>query len=295
MIEVTQSVGEADARPDPLEDPISSLGLERMSGRTALVTGAGQNGQLPGVGYAIAWLLAANGARVAVLDRSADAAQLTVDRIRAAGGEAVAVIADVTDDRECERVINEVVTHFGALDTLVNNVASGDRVGIFEVTPERFNELLDINLTSAWSVTRHAVPVLPHGSAIVNISSVGVRARGPGMPYCVSKAGLENLTEGAAATLGPQGIRVNCIEVGAIWGSFAAANMDEKFREPRRLSTTLKQEGSPWDIAHAALFLLSNEARWVTGQILAVDGGPRADYPAGPPITSVPKSIQTIS
>jgi len=295
MTEVSQLVVEPDARPDLLEDPISSAGLGRMAGRTALVTGAGQNGELPGVGYAIAWLLAAQGARVTVLDRSAEAAQVTVDRIRAAGGEAVAVIADVTDDRECERVINEVVTHFGALDTLVNNVASGDRVGIFEVTPERFNELLDINLTSAWSVTRHAVPVLPHGSAIVNISSVGVRARGPGMPYCVSKAGLENLTEGAAATLGPQGIRVNCIEVGAIWGSFAAANMDEKFREPRRLSTTLKQEGSPWDIAHAALFLLSNEARWVTGQILAVDGGPRADYPAGPPITSVPRSAPAIS
>ncbi|TFD59758.1 SDR family oxidoreductase [Cryobacterium sp. Hh7] len=265
-----------------------------MSGRTALVTGGGQNGELPGVGYAIARLLAANGARVAVLDRSAEAAQLTVDRIRAAGGEAVAVIADVTDDRECERVIEEVVGHFGVLDTLVNNVASGDRVGIFEVTPERFDQLLDINLKSAWSVTRHAVPVLPPGSAIVNISSVGVRARGPGMPYCVSKAGLENLTEGAAATLGPQGIRVNCIEVGAIWGSFAAANMDEKFREPRRLATTLKQEGSPWDIAHAALFLLSEQARWITGQILAVDGGPRADYPAGPPITAVPKSAMAI-
>ncbi|WP_198414304.1 SDR family NAD(P)-dependent oxidoreductase [Cryobacterium sp. Hh7] len=281
-------------QPDPLDDPLSNDFLQRMSGRTALVTGGGQNGELPGVGYAIARLLAANGARVAVLDRSAEAAQLTVDRIRAAGGEAVAVIADVTDDRECERVIEEVVGHFGVLDTLVNNVASGDRVGIFEVTPERFDQLLDINLKSAWSVTRHAVPVLPPGSAIVNISSVGVRARGPGMPYCVSKAGLENLTEGAAATLGPQGIRVNCIEVGAIWGSFAAANMDEKFREPRRLATTLKQEGSPWDIAHAALFLLSEQARWITGQILAVDGGPRADYPAGPPITAVPKSAMAI-
>jgi NAD(P)-dependent dehydrogenase (short-subunit alcohol dehydrogenase family) len=277
---------------DPLEDPLAGRGPKLMSGRTALVTGGGQNGELPGVGYAISRLLAAYGARVAVLDRSAEAAQLTVNRIRSSGGDAVAVIADVTDDRECERVIEEVVAHFGALDTLVNNVASGDRVGIFEVTPERFDQLLDINLKSAWYVTRHAVPVLPHGSAIVNISSVGVRARGPGMPYCVSKAGLENLTEGAAATLGPQGIRVNCIEVGAIWGSFAAANMDESLREPRRLATTLKREGSSWDIAHAALFLLSDQARWITGQILAVDGGPHAGYPPGPPITSVPKGAR---
>lgn len=275
---------------NPLEDPLAGLGDQEMRGRVALVTGAGQNGDLPGVGYAIARLLAAHGAKVAVLDRSAEAAQRTVDRIRKADGEAFAVVADATDDAECERAVQAVVQEYGALDTLVNNVASGDRAGIFEVTPERFDELIDLNLKSAWLMTRNAVPVLPRGSAIVNISSVGVRMRGPGMPYCVAKAGLENLTEGAATTLGPQGIRVNCVEVGAIWGSFAAANMDEKWREPRREGTALKTEGSAWDIAHAALFLLSERARWISGHILAVDGGPPHRFPPSPPITSVPKS-----
>ncbi|QCU79518.1 SDR family oxidoreductase [Citricoccus sp. SGAir0253] len=258
-----------------------------MAGRRALVTGAGQNGDLPGVGYGIARLLAARGASVVVLDRSPEAARRTVDRIAAGGGVAHPLTADVTRDAECERAIAEAVDLMGGLDTLVNNVASGDRAGIFDITPERFEELLDINLKSAWYVTRHAVPRMPRGSAILNISSVGVRARGPGMPYCVAKAGLENLGEGAATTLGPQGIRVNTIEVGAIWGSFAAANMDESFRAQRREATTLKTEGSAWDIAHAAAFLLSDEARWITGQTLAVDGGPFGRGPAGPPVTSV--------
>lgn len=279
-------------RDDPLSDPLGHVGAQKMVGRKALVTGGGQNGDLPGVGYATAVLLASHGAHVAVLDRSPDAAQRTVDRIVAAGGTAVAVVGDVTNDLDCERAVSEAAAALEGLDTLVNNVASGDRAGIFDVTPERFAELLQINLMSAWYVTRHAAPILPRGSAIVNISSVGVRARGPGMPYCVAKAGVENLTEGSATTLGPQGIRVNCIEVGGIWGSFAAANMDEKMREPRRQMTTLKTEGSAWDIAHAAFFLLSDSARWITGQILAVDGGPPAFFPPGPPITSVPKSAQ---
>lgn len=279
-------------RIDPLSDPLGGVGEQKMIGRRALITGGGQNGSLPGVGYSIALLLASHGARVAVLDRSVEAAQRTVDRIIADGGEAVAIVADVTDDLECERAVAEAAEALGGLDTLVNNVASGDRAGIFDVTPERFDQLIQINLMSAWYVTRHAAPILPRGSSIVNISSVGVSSRGPGMPYCVAKAGVQNLTHGSATTLGPQGIRVNCIEVGAIWGSFASANMDETMREPRRMATTLKTEGSAWDIAHAAFFLLSDSARWVTGQILAVDGGPAAYFPPGPPITSVPKSAR---
>ncbi|GAA1318964.1 SDR family NAD(P)-dependent oxidoreductase [Pseudonocardia xinjiangensis] len=273
---------------DPLADPFADAGPLLMAGRTALVTGAGQNGTLPGVGYATSRVLAAQGARVAVLDRDEAAAVRTVERIRAAGGTAHALVADVTDDTACARAVAEVVERFGVLDALVNNVAAGDRAGLFEVTPQRFDELVAVNLKSAWQVTRHAVPVLPPGSAIVNISSVGVRMRGPGMVYSVAKAGLENLTDGAASTLGPQGIRVNCVQVGAIWGAFAAANMPEEMREPRRQGTALKTEGTAWDIAHAAVFLLSDRARWISGHTLTVDGGPPHRFPPGPPITAVP-------
>jgi NAD(P)-dependent dehydrogenase (short-subunit alcohol dehydrogenase family) len=272
---------------DPLSDPFADAGPGWMTGRTALVTGGGQNGELPGVGYATAVVLAGHGARVAVVDRDLAAAQRTVDRIEKAGGEAHAVAADVTDDAECGRAVAAVVDRFGALDALMNNVAVGDRAGLFEVSPERWDELMTVNLKSAWLVTRHAVPVMPEGGAIVNVSSVGARARGPGMVYTVAKAALESLTEGAAATLGGQGIRVNTVQVGAIWGAFAARNMSEEMREKRRQGIGLGTEGTSWDIAHAALFLLSDRARWVSGHTLTVEGGPPRRFPPGPPVRGV--------
>lgn len=274
---------------DPLTDPFADAGPRWMQGRTALIAGGGQNTAFPGVGYAICMLLAQHGARVAVLDRDPGAAARTVERIKAAGGEAIPVIADVTSDRACADAVAETVAHFGRLDTLAHTVAVGDRAGVFEVTPQRFDELMDANFKSAWSITRHAVPVLPHGGSIVTVSSVGARYRGPGMVYCVGKAALENFTEGAATTLGPQGIRVNCVQVGAIYGAFAArGGMPQELRKPRLEATSLKTEGTSWDIAYAALFLLSDRAKWISGHILTVEGGPPHRFPVGSPITSVP-------
>jgi NAD(P)-dependent dehydrogenase (short-subunit alcohol dehydrogenase family) len=269
-------------QPDPLSDPFGAAGDPWMTGRTALVTGGGQTGEEPGVGYAISRVFAAHGAAVAVLDRDPAAADRTVAAITAAGGTAVPVIADVLDDEACRAAVEEAERALGGLDTLVNNVAVGDRAGVFEVTPERFHQLMDLNLTTAWQMTRHAAPRLPRGGAIVNISSVGVRAGGPGMVYNLAKAGLENLTVGAANTLGPQGVRVNCVQVGAIWGAFAAANMAPHMREVRKGWIGLGTEGTPWDIAQAVLFLSSDHARWISGQVLSVDGGPSSGRPGKP-------------
>jgi NAD(P)-dependent dehydrogenase (short-subunit alcohol dehydrogenase family) len=114
------------------------------------------------------------------------------------------------------------------------------------------------------------------------------------MVYNLAKAGLENLTVGAANTLGERGVRVNCVQVGAIWGAFAAANMSSEMREIRKGWSALGTEGSPWDIAQATLFLASDRARWVSGQILSVDGGPNTGRapkaPAAPPVAAVPET-----
>jgi NAD(P)-dependent dehydrogenase (short-subunit alcohol dehydrogenase family) len=274
---------------DPMIDPFADASPRWMEGRTAIVTGGGQTTEYPGVGYAISRVLSRHGARIAVLDIDKEAAERTVEHIAESGGEAISVLVDVTDDRACADAIAEVVDRLGTPDALVNNVAAGDRSGLFDTTPEHYDRLMDINLKSAWSMTRHAVPVLPRGSSIVNISSVGVSRRGPGLVYCVAKAGMENMTEGAATTLGPQGIRVNCVQVGAIYGAFAyKAGMSQQLRERRAQGTALKTEGTPWDIAYAALYLLSDRARWVSGHILTVEGGPPHMFPAGEPITSVP-------
>lgn len=256
------------------------LHAEWMSGRTALVTGGGGRAGGPGtVGWAISRLLARHGASVAVLDRDPQAARRTVDQIEGAGGRAAAVIADVSDDEQCERAVNDARAALGGLDTLVNNVAAWSPAELFDVEPVQFDELLTVNLKTAWQMTRHAASVMPAGGSIVNIASVA--ARRAGTVYGLGKAALESMTGGAAYLLAERGIRINAVELGALWTAGVAANLPAEAREPRRRMTALQTEGDCWDAAAAVLFLASDQARWISGQVLTVDGGgaPRAPYP----------------
>jgi NAD(P)-dependent dehydrogenase (short-subunit alcohol dehydrogenase family) len=251
-----------------------------MTARTALVTGGGGRAGGPGtVGWAISRLLARHGAAVAVLDRDAVAAHRTVSQIRAAGGTAIPVIADVTIDQDCARAVAETRAALGGLDTLVNNVAAWSPVELFDVDPDEFDGLIDLNLKTAWRMTRQAVEVMPTGGAVVNITSVA--ARRAGTMYGLAKAALESLTGGAAALLGDRGIRINAVELGALWTAAVADNLPAEAREPRRLMSALQTEGDCWDAAGAVLFLASDHARWISGQVLTVDGGgaARAPYP----------------
>jgi NAD(P)-dependent dehydrogenase (short-subunit alcohol dehydrogenase family) len=237
------------------------------------------------VGWATSRLLGRHGARVAVVDRDPAAAQRTVAQIEAAGGVGLAVVADVTDDDECASAVGTAQEAFGGLDTLVNNVAAWSPAELFELEPAGFDQLLTDNLKSAWLMTRQAVPVLPAGGAIVNVASVA--ARRAGTVYGLAKAALESMTAGAAPLLGERGIRVNAVELGALWTAAVADNLPPQAREPRRKMVALQTEGDCWDAAAAVLFLASDQARWISGQVLAVDGGgqPRMPYPgvARPP------------
>jgi NAD(P)-dependent dehydrogenase (short-subunit alcohol dehydrogenase family) len=257
------------------------LAAEWMRGRTALVTGGGGRGDGgPGtIGWAVSRLLARHGAAVAVLDRDPEAAGRTVAEIAAAGGRSVAVIADVTDDADCARAVSEAGDALGSLDVLINNVAAWSPAELFDVEPDRFDELLGLNLKTAWLMSRHAVQVMGAGGAIVNIASVA--ARRAGTVYGLGKAALESMTQGAAYLLGERGIRANAVELGALWTGAVAANLPPEAREPRRRMVALQTEGDCWDAASAVLFLASDRARWISGQVLSVDGGgaPRAPYP----------------
>ena len=256
------------------------LGAEWMRGRAALVTGGGGRDGGPGtVGWAISRLLARHGASVAVLDRDPVAAQRTVSQIERAGGRATAVIADVFNDEECARAVAEARDALGGLDTLVNNVAAWSPAELFDAEPAQFDELITANLKTAWQMTRHAADVMTAGGAIVNITSVA--ARRAGTIYGLGKAALEAMTGGAAPLLAERGIRINAVELGALWTAGVAANLPEEAREPRRRMSALQTEGDCWDAAAAVLFLASDQARWISGQVLTVDGGgpPRAPYP----------------
>ncbi|MBV1688969.1 SDR family oxidoreductase [Novosphingobium sp. G106] len=249
---------------------------DRLTGKVAIVTGAGARGGI-GNGKAMALLFAAEGARVCAVDRDAELAQETVDEIVAAGGEAFPVIADVVVESECKRIVDETAARYDGIDILVNNVGISSGGGpISGLDMAVWSNVIDVNLKSAVMLCRD---VLPHmiargGGAIVNIGSVaGIRAHGGSLAYGPSKAALVQLAREIAVMHGRDGIRVNTVAPGHIFTPHAMNVLGEEARAARRAAAPLGIEGDAWDVAHAALFLVSDEARFLTGLLLPVDGG----------------------
>jgi NAD(P)-dependent dehydrogenase (short-subunit alcohol dehydrogenase family) len=249
----------------------------RLNGRVAIVTGAGSQTEGIGNGRATAVLFAREGARVLLVDRRLEAAELTARLIAEEHGEAEPYAADVTSEAACRAMVERALERWGRLDILVNNVGIGIAKRITEVTLEEWELQMRVNVTSMVLASKHAIPAMvatAGGGSIVNISSIASQ-RGRGLaPYAASKGAVEALTRAMAADHGRDGIRVNAIAPGPAYTPMVSARgMPESVREARRKSTALGIEGTAWDIAWAAVYLASDEARWVTGVVLPVDGG----------------------
>ena len=254
--------------------------MARLNGKVAIVTGAASRAEGIGNGAATAILFAREGAKVVLVNRDIERANGLAERIASDGGEAVAFAADVTQPDAAEAVAAFAVEHYGRLDILHNNVGIGGRRPGTAATVELadWNWVLQANLTSAMLCCQAAIPHMLEsgGGSIVNVSSaagaVGLAGGQGAVAYTASKAGMHGLTLSIAADFAAQGIRANCLVVGTV-STPMVARLGEEARERRRLAVPMQTEGTGWDVGHAAVYLASDEARWVTGVMLPIDGG----------------------
>ena len=250
---------------------------QRLGGKVAIVSGAGTfGGTGVGNGAAAAIVFARAGAKVVLVDAVAEWADATREIIEEEGGEALTTVADVTNPDECADVVSAAVDRFGSVNVLHNNVGGGGGSGsVVDATDEDWFRSASVNLMSMINMSRLAVPqmVSSGGGSIINVSSVTAlrpKAFRSSAPYTVNKSAVVGLTKAMALDHAADNVRVNCIMPGLMWTPRVASGTAE--RDMRHTSTPLPVEGQGWDIGHAALYLASDEARFVTGVVLPVDG-----------------------
>jgi 3-oxoacyl-[acyl-carrier protein] reductase len=246
----------------------------RLSGKHALITGAGR-----GIGRAIARVFVREGAAVAVADIDANLARDAANELERQGGRAVAIEADVANPASIRAMIESVLSAFGRIDILVNNAGIGGNTPFLETSLEEWERILRVNLTGAFLVAQAAARemVKAGGGRVINIASLSGQRGGTGRAaYGAAKAGLDLLTRVMAVELAEHGINVNSIAPGPIETEMAKFAHDAATRAAYERLVPMRRYGSPEEIADAALFLASDESRYVHGHTLNVDGGFRA-------------------
>jgi NAD(P)-dependent dehydrogenase (short-subunit alcohol dehydrogenase family) len=256
----------------------------KLSGRTAIVVGGGQTeGQTTGNGRAACLTYARHGARVLVVDRDLASAEETAKLVREDGGQAVAHQADITSEVDCRGIPEAALAAFGRIDILHNNVGIVPAGATERLTTDQWRNGFEVNLTGMWLTCKYVLPYLrEQGSgAVVNISSMaGLMAGGEAIAYATSKAAVNSMTRSLALEYAPHGVRVNCVAPGMVdtpmgvdrVARATGAARDEVVAQ-RAAMIPMGRQGTSWDVANAALFLASDDAAFVTGVVLPVDGG----------------------
>ena len=261
--------------------------MRRLEGKTALVVGAGSIGPGWGNGKATAVTFARAGAQVFCVDRDTAAAQQTADIINAEGGRALAYTADASRANEVAAMVAACVSSFGRIDVLDNNVGIAVVGGVVDISEAEWDRVFAVNLKSCYLAMKHTIPVMEAqgGGSIINISSISsIRHLGVAyITYAATKAAMNQMTRSTAVEFAAKNIRVNCVLPGlmktpmvehsaGLADSYAGGNVDEMWRA-RDAMVPMGHMGDAFDVANAALFLASDESRYVTGIELVVDGG----------------------
>ena len=259
--------------------------MTRLDGRVAVVVGAGQTeGETIGNGRATAITFAREGAILVLADRDAESLEATAELVRAEGADVTTVVADVAADDGPERILGAATDAYGRVDILHNNVGIGAGDGPpHHLDDEVYDRIMDVNLRAMWRTCRAAVPMLRASEygAIVNVSSLAsIAAAGNLTAYKLSKAGVNALTQNLALTNAKHGVRANAILPGfidtpmAVDAAARALDTDRASVADFRASMVpLGRQGTAWDVANAAAFLASDDAAFITGVLLLVDGG----------------------